>query len=220
MIARPPSQGGEVNHGSGIVLRYEERFFFLTAAHVIKAWSDKRATDASLMLHLAAPRGSAKFEPGDRLAHYDLNTDLAVLRLSAEEAFSTGLYPYDVLSWPPPAPIVGEQVFIAGLPLQGRSKIAPIRYEFLSFTLGTQVSTVASENFKCLFKREDWITQTGMEESPPASLGGVSGGPVMAMRGLRLTLLGVVSEHSEVLDLLVASRLDSIPESAFSEHPA
>jgi len=78
------------------------------------------------------------------------------------------------------------------------------------------VTTVADDNFKCLFRREDWITQSGLEATAPISLAGISGGPVMAMRSLRFTLLGAVSEQSENLDLLIVSRLDSIPESAFA----
>jgi hypothetical protein len=134
--------------------------------------------------------------------------------LSSDEAVSTGLYSYDILDWPPPPPTVGEQVYIAGLPLAGRSKIGDKRYEFLAFNLGTQVTTVAEDNFKCLFDRSEWIGQSDLPISPPTVLGGISGGPIMAMRGLRLTLLGVVSEHSEGMDLLIASRLNTIPNSA------
>jgi len=215
MLSRPPSLGGPVSHGSGIIIRYGPSYSFLTAAHIVEQGRDLASADPQARLHLAAPNGSATFTIGDRLRHYDRSRDLAVLHITAEEAVSTGLYPYDLLDWPPPEPKLGEQVYLAGFPGEGRSQIGPKAYEFLSFTLGTQVSSIAEDNFKCVFDRSEWISQNGAP-LPPSALGGVSGGPVMAMRDLRLTLLGVVQEHSDSLDIMIVSTLKSIPLTAFA----
>ena len=218
IIAAPPSVGGVVNHGSGIIMRLGQDHFFLTAEHIVRTWYDRYATDKSVMLHLAAPNGAAQFTAEDRLVFYDREADIAALRVTAEEARSVGTFVYVPQSWPPPAPTVGEMVYIAGFPLEGRITLSPKRFELRAFNLGTPVSSVAERNFKCVFERAEWISESGVTtDLAPGFLGGVSGGPIFAMRGLIPipVLVGTVYEHDAAYDILIASRWSHIPVSRF-----
>jgi S1-C subfamily serine protease len=216
LIAAPPSVGGVVNQGSGIVMRLGENHFFLTAEHVVRKWYERYRGDQSVRLHLAAPNGAAHFTAEDRLVFVDREADIAALRVTASEARSVGTYVYVPHGWPPPAPTVGEMVYIAGFPLEGRITLSPKRFELRAFNLGTPVSAVADKNFKCLFDRAEWISGSDITiEAAPSLLDGTSGGPVFAMRGLIPVLVGTVSEHQPTLDILIAGRWSHIPASSF-----
>src|SRR5437867_437983 len=71
IIAAPPSVGGEVNHGSGIILHLPEGYFLLTAEHVVRSWYTRYPNEPAVALHLKQPGGWGQFKVQDRLALYD-----------------------------------------------------------------------------------------------------------------------------------------------------
>ena len=216
MISQRPSQEGKLNHGSGFSVRHGKVYSVITAEHVVRECRERMADEPDVRLHLAAPKGSSQLDPTQRLTFCDSDIDIAVLRITPEEALSTGTWPYAVLEWPPPEPVVEEMVYLAGFPGIGRIQLSQNAHEFRAFTLGTMITSVTLQNFKCVFERDYWISYEDIAPTPPDFLGGVSGGPVLAMRGLRLTLLGAISAHHESLDVLWVSRLNGIPEVALS----
>lgn len=168
-------------------------------------------------MHLVSPTQSAAFEPTNRILYLDEQADIGVVRLTAEEAARTSRFVYSILDWPPPAPEVGELVHVVGFPRVGRVAQSRKKFQFRSFAVSTHVSTVAVTNFKCQFRRDVWesANQIPVSESP-TQLEGISGGPVMAMRGLRLEFLGSVSEHQNNLDILIASRWTGVSRDVFA----
>lgn len=216
MIAAPPSAGGALNHGSAIVSRFGDDFALLTADHVVREWYERAATDPSVVLHLAAPTGSLTFTTEQRLLFFDREADIAALWLTRQEAESTGTWIYEPTKWPPDPPMLNEMVYVAGFPVEGRISLSPKRVEFRAFNLATPVSRVADKNFKCLFEREHWVSESHVSiDMAPHVLGGVSGGPVFAQRGLDFVLVGTVAEFEQSLDLLIVGLWSHIPESRF-----
>jgi hypothetical protein len=48
VIARRPSQGGPVNHASGLIATVDGHHVFLTGAHVITEWTRRTVADPTL----------------------------------------------------------------------------------------------------------------------------------------------------------------------------
>jgi|SRR5438477_7116699 len=116
IVTAPPSVGGELHHGSGIILRIPEGYFLLTAEHVVRSWYQRYPKERAVMLHLRSPDRWRQFTARDRLVFYDQLADIAALRLTSNEAADTGTFIYEPATWPPPAPVPGEIVNIAGFP--------------------------------------------------------------------------------------------------------
>ena len=217
IVAAPPSVGGELHHGSGIILRIPEGHFLLTAEHVVRSWYERYPREPAVMLHLRSPDGWRQFKAMDRLVFYDQSADIAALRLRPDEAAETGTFIYEPATWPPPAPVLGEMVHIAGFPREGRIQLGPKKYEFRSMNLGVPVTHIAEPNFKCQLDRSQWADLSKEVTGPPPELfDGMSGGPVMAMRGLVPVLLGTVSEHNPALDILIIGRWSHVPREQFA----
>lgn len=74
---------------------------------------------------------------------------------------------------------------------------------FNSFSLGaSEITAVGGNHLVCQLNREYWITSFGTTDVDFRELGGMSGGPVFAWRGLKADLVGFIYEYSQTLDLL------------------
>jgi hypothetical protein len=217
IIAAPPSVGGEVNHGSGIIIHLPEGHFLLTAEHVVRSWYTRYPKEPAVLLHMKHPDGWGQFKAQDRLVLYDKTADVAALRLTEEEAKAGGTYIYEPGEWPPPPPKKDELVHVVGFPKEGRIKLGPKKFEFRSLNLAAPVTHIADPNFKCQLDRSQLVNVGDEATGPlPSLFDGMSGGPAMAMRGLVPVLLGTVSEHHPDLDILIVGRWSRIPRERFA----
>ncbi len=142
MIIGPrPSEGEEINHGSGIIVDYCDAFFFVTAWHVLDAYQGKTGDDDRVIAHLAF----AQFDAGDRIVAKDQDADVVFLRISKEEADALGTWRYAPPRWPPTVPEAGQLVGLVGYPGVVLQRSGPKTVHFNAFAVQTEVTSVNEE---------------------------------------------------------------------------
>jgi hypothetical protein len=180
----------------------------ITCEHVIAGFVERWRAGRAL-IRVGNVRVSAS-----QLAALDKDIDLAIIRLSDEQAADLvsegGLATqfYRPSRWPPDPARQGEYVAVGGFPAQWRQKRSESREMILPYYgIGaTPVSSVSERAFGCAFERDQWIwmsRNTGLTDL--TSMGGLSGGPVFAERHLHRALVGIVSEFQEGLDIMFMS---------------
>jgi hypothetical protein len=162
-------------------------------------------------------------DPFSQLIDQDPSCDLATIRLSqrqAEELRADGCGPeasiFEPKSWPSPLVEKGESVALGGFPGDLRELISPHWLRRNSFSIGaTSVSSVTNHQFACQFERHLWVWASKRHSLEDAQqhareLGGLSGGPVFALRGFSYDFVGIIYEFSSNLDILFAKHASLI----------
>ena len=210
-IAPPPSVGGEISNGSGFIVDLRGEFYLGTAWHVVESWMRRRTQGEKVLFQV----GDALITPADRLAWKDEENDLAFIRLTQGEVRVIGASVCEtVLGWPPPHPTLGSYVLVAGYPKTIRAQPKPGEVQFNCLSTLLEITLVREHYVVCQFQRENWVT-FDPHAIPPAGtpLGGMSGGPVLAVRNLTYPLIGLISEFSHDYELLYLKTLSHLPAS-------
>lgn len=218
IFAPPVSMGGIVNGATGCILELGGRHFLLTASHVLGGYERRKGDGEQLNFQLGA---MPPFDPLPRIAWRSSERDLVFLRLTkdeAETAWRTNSRITPILNgWPPPSPIPGQVVLVAGFP-------APLRNVDVgaigSGPLGAmfRVCNVRDGYCDCQIEDRDLVNfRDGPLPPPDADMGGLSGGPVFVMGTISYPLVGVVTEVCTMsfaeFRLLRIATLDGIAES-------
>lgn len=181
--------------------------FGVTAAHVI----EEVLRDMESFSDLVCQVGNVKIDPSDRLLELVPSRDLATLSFSSYELESLDLVPHvDPGPWPPRTPQEGKGGFFGGFRLGEDEKLdlrKPYPFDFY-YGFGA-LTGIYDQQIKMHFEREHWVHRPDRPEPPPgAEWGGVSGGPLFALFENPVVfyqLVGVISEYSETLELLIAT---------------
>ena len=206
ILGARPSRGGAIQTASGIFVELRDRFFFLTARHVLDDYDRLRKHNPDLLAHL----GQTQFNPHERLVYRDDDADLAFLQVSEQETADLGRWIYKPMDWPPAAPEVGDLVDIVGYPGVIRVHQGEKQFHFRGFRTQSEVTNINDRQFSCQFDREQWVElgeSGGLDER---NLGGVSGGPVFVFNKMVPRLVGLVAEHHPELDIMFIGRLDRV----------
>ena len=161
--------------------------------------------------------GCLRIDPSDRLIGSRPSLDLATFRITMDELDQLELSAHvNPGPWPPPSPGEGKGAFFGGFRLGGGKQLdlseGPYPVDFWN-GFGP-LSGVYDQQIKMNFERQHWIHRSNqLEPSPGAKWGGISGGPLFALFEnpvVYYQLVGVISEYSETLEVLVATPAQSI----------
>jgi hypothetical protein len=208
IVASEGDADQEVNTASGFVLEVSGRAYLGTAAHVIESY--KRRLAKTRYTYLQA--GALGIDAVDRAVHYDLNTDLAFVDLTALDIERTNSLIYRPLGpWPPARPTPGDGIQFCGFPKAYRAFANVGEVDFGSLP-GFGTVTTAGENYcTCQIARDNITAFGAPSELPPASaFGGLSGGPVLQFGNLAYPIIGLISEVSESFDIIRIATLENL----------
>lgn len=198
-----------VNLGSGP--------FGVTAAHVVKGLIKDKNSYPNLLCQI----GNQLIDPSESLLGFDYSTDLATFSIATENLANMGIIPHvDPGPWPPRIPQEGKGAFFGGF-RKGSGKEFNVNEPYpFDFWNGFDIlSGVYDHQLKIHFEREYWVHRPGrFEPEADSDWGGVSGGPLFALFENPVVfyqLVGVISQYSETLELLVAKPARLISKSGF-----
>jgi hypothetical protein len=171
-----------VSNGSVFFLRFRDKLFAVTAAHVYEGYlADKKKAPRHIVCHI----GNVLFDPEKRLVGLGSSKtiDIATFLLTWDELRAIGKQSVVGAPWPPPVPKAGQAVFLSGFP--GVLRIWTGRRE-LSFVMHSglnPVDRVDDRVVACVLDRAFWVGTAG-ERLPPelSDIGGISGGPLLMPR--------------------------------------
>jgi len=135
----------------------------------------------------------------ERLIDFDLEIDIATVRISVDEVTNLRKLVYKGASkgWPPKPPTKDRGIIFAGFP--GRERLFPTRNAivFGLFSLGALATSISDRDVCSQIERTELIDVLGRGLMPENyDMGGISGGPMLTIveqGGLRLTqLAGVI----------------------------
>ncbi len=210
LIAPPPGKAlGAVNNGSAFILHIGAAYYLGTAWHVVAHWI-RRTDDGE---HVLFQVGGVNLAPRGRIVWASESDDVAFLRIENAEVNRIGIETFEPsLGWPPPAPRVGDTVLVAGFPGTQRNQPDVDAIDFGSFSGALKVTTVQDRHLMCQFERDYWIAPEGLELPPEgADLGGMSGGPALLVRDLVYPLIGVISQHNRMFEIMKITTLSHLP---------
>lgn len=208
----PPEPGRPltVNNGSASLLRLGGQMIALTCSHVLDGYR-QRLAEGKCIFQL----GNCALDPFAQLKVEDAKLDYALISVTEEQAKQIvkpdgpfdGTFFNEPAQWPPGEVKVDEFVAFGGFPGKLRQAMSFDELSFGSFSSGAARITSANETYLvCQFEREFWVKHG--HEPIPECIGGMSGGPVFALRHgkdvdiLTYEFVGHIYEFSEDYELL------------------
>lgn len=203
---------GVVNHATGVIVEIGGQEILVTADHVLAEYENRLLQESSLVFQV----GNAAFNPLERVLWRSSTEDLAFVELNDRDLKVIGRLPYRVLSpWPLVVPDSENWLCIWGHPVEFRQR--PAR-DIVDLTLVGGLMRITSRgirNLKCVFDRDSLVAAVGNEVPPPeTNFGGMSGGPAFLMDESDPpghTLVGIVTDHSPLFDMLQIQTFEDIP---------
>ena len=184
-----------------------EALLGITAAHVHEACVAFLATSPDTSCQI----GGHTFDPADRLIDIDDELDLATYKISAIQVSAAGSHVHTPTEWPPPPP--GEcHTLIAGFPWSmTEERTHSSTRSFISF-IGKLTAESPRNLVMGLFKSSS--VPWGRASLPrSANLGGMSGGPLYALRTEpvhHLELTGITSMYDQAAEVAYATPLSLV----------
>jgi len=160
--------------------------------------------------------GNCRLDPLRQLTLDNKRHDVAVIALTEAQAREVtndgeiGSSFFQPATWPPAPVCEGEYVSFGGFPGEWRAADGIDTVTFSSYSSGaSRVTVVRDGYFVSQFEREYWVSSFRNREAPELRrLGGLSGGPAFALRGLHFDFVGMVYEFSEDYELLYFRHAD------------
>jgi hypothetical protein len=216
-----PGQPMSVSSGSASLLRHEGKAVALTCQHVLESYRKKLEAAPATIFQL----GNCKLDPQAQLRTEDEELDYAVIDLTEpqvqEIVQGTGEFGRHFVepgAWPPASVTEGEFVTFGGFPGELRMTTSFEELSFGSYSSGaSRVTTVRDSYIVCQFERERWVKHEF--EPEPATIRGMSGGPVFAMRKspesgiITYEFIGHIFEFSEDFELLYVRLVSALAQS-------
>jgi len=208
----PPKPGAPltVNSGPASLLRLGDQLFALTCSHVLDGYRQRLAEDKCIF-----QLGNCVLDPLAQLKAEQGNLDYALIAVTEEQAKKIvkadgpfgGTFFREPAQWPPAEVKEGDFVTFGGFPGEMRQAMSFDELSFGSFSSGaSRVTSVNEDYLVCQFEREFWVKHG--HEPEPECIGGMSGGPVFAIRHgneidiVTYEFIGHIYEFSENLELL------------------
>jgi hypothetical protein len=172
----PPPK--ELRGGSCFVLRFRRRLVGVTARHVVQAYRDAKAEIATLVCQL----WNIRFDIAERIIDEDKTLDIATFDVSEQELLSIGGHEIDCRgAWPPPNPVKGSIISVAGFPELQREAYSGNSADFRSYVGMTVVDDITDRQIITTYDPKRDHDLSGTAGLPPLgiNLSGCSGGPVL-----------------------------------------
>lgn len=196
----------------------------ITCQHVIEQYSKQRNELENVVFQI----GHIELDPLAQLVDQNQRLDLAVLELTQDQVMAItsegeiGSCVYRPVTWPVPSIAEGSFISFGGFPGALRNVVAFDEIEFLTWSSGaTEVSAVSENRIVTAFDRSYWVSAFGAKENLDLRvLGGLSGGPAFADRGLYRDLVGIVSDYHENYDAMFFASTSAIRSDGTLVRPA
>jgi hypothetical protein len=205
--ARPrPGTPVTVNSGTASLIRVSGQPFALTCSHVLEGYR-QRLAEGDCIFQL----GNCELDPMAQLKAEDKDLDYALIGLTEAQVREVakpdgpfdGTFFCDIGQWPPGEVKEGDFVAFGGFPGALRKAASFDELSFGSFSSGaSRVTSTHEDHLVSQFEREFWVTHG--HEAVPESIGGMSGGPVFAIR---------ISAETEILTYEFVGHITEIHES-------
>jgi hypothetical protein len=219
-----PQTLGKIDGATGYVLQLEFGMFVVTADHVLQEYEDR--TSAGELLNWQVGK-LPPFDPLSRVAwrgnlkRYPKGKDVVFLEVSEREAQDACAGVTNILTastgWPPAAPALGDAILLAGYPNALR-EICSSTIEPGAISAMFRVTTSTGDGtFKCRFEYGELLSFTEKElpmKELNTNVGGLSGGPALAVGNLSYPVVGVITQRSgafDTSDTIVVEALDGVP---------
>jgi len=185
--------------------------FGVTADHVIVGLEQARSRGRCMCQLL-----NLQFDPLERIIDRHRDIDIATFELRPKELTQVGDNKQFMTLWPPRPPEIGKGLVLFGYPSKERKQRGSRAWEFGIYQAGLIASEVSPTGIRVLIERDRLVDTLGSglpEIGYP--VGGMSGGPAMAMfegPGDLITyrLSGVIYEKDENTDRFWLRRADVI----------
>jgi hypothetical protein len=198
IFAPPKRLQGVINGASGSVVKVNDRYFVVTASHVLDGYEERVRSGEKLdwLIGRLPP-----IDPLRRIEWRDCFKDIVLLRLSEGEAQKVGSTIVSAPEgWPPPVPTEDQVVLVAGYPKTLREVVPSgiVGADYLAAMF--RVTDVRGSTFDCrIGKDEDLVSFNGLPiPDEDMDMGGLSGAPAFIIAGRSinyLVLVGVVSKY-------------------------
>lgn len=214
-----PGKPATVNSGTASLVRIGGQPFALTCSHVLEGYR-KRLAEGDCIFQL----GNCDLDPLSQLKVEDEKLDYALIGLTEAQGKEIakpggpfdGTFFCDVAQWPPGDVKEGDFVAFGGFPGDLRQAVSFDELSFGSFSSGaSRVASVNEDYLVSQFEREFWVKHG--HEAEPETIGGMSGGPVFAIRRSAETdimtyeFIGHIYEFSEDYELLYVRLARTLP---------
>lgn len=178
----------------------------ITCSHVLAEYRRVRDSGEPVFFQIA----NVTLDPDAQVIAESTDLDLATIHLSLQQATMlrddgvVGASIFQPAAWPPNPINENDVVALGGFPGSWREAVALNEIRSNSYSIGaTAVSSVAEDHFACRFERDRWVWASRVHTLGDVNdLGGLSGGPVFALRGFRYDLVGIIYEFSRDFDIL------------------
>lgn len=196
------SYSAKLRNGTVTLLRFQDLFVGVTCQHVLSDYRKMRMIDSKTIFQI----GHIQIDPEQHLICEDRYRDLATFNFTSlvgkELSEDKFLVP---IKWPPGEVSKKDFMCFAGFPGIWREQINLGHLRFYSFSSGaSQVYSIGDEHIVTRIQIEQCITEIN-NGKVLGSLGGLSGGPVLAWRKetlLRAEIIGFIYEYQDSLDLM------------------
>jgi len=199
----------EIRSATCFFLKTPSKLLVVTAKHVISAYGQAVAENPATICQI----GNLRFEPDDRLVGMGTKADIATLSITERELEKIAKHP---ISYWPPAPPDGDDrgVLLAGYPATEIVMEGPRTGSFGIYAASAVAQRTTEWQLSCKveWKYVQGIPGLGRLPPPGFDTGGMSGGPVLAIREqngiFSFPLAGVISEGQPAWDTIIADRAD------------
>ena len=209
-----PNRRPSITTASATLVNLESGPAAITCQHVVARVLSRVTESAPQIFQI----GNAVIDLQSQLLAQDEHLDVATIRLTPDQVAvitagsEIGGQFFDPATWPCDRPQVGDFVAFGGFPAHLRNAITFIDVEFGTWSSGaSRIDASSHRQFISPFERERWIRAYGTPEGEALTdLGGMSGGPVFILRGLRWDLVGIVKEFHEAYDTMIFAPLERV----------
>jgi len=210
--AKPPDLSS-MKSGTVTLVRTPERYFAVTAAHVLRDWEEDQIVGAQMTILMNVVLSGLK------VIDINDNLDLATFELDETDIEALNKLVVPLEKWPPQPPIEGRGVLLGGYPGISRdvrtAETNTIELDWGLFVGLVTAGRVSLDQVSWTVDRNHLVPHDSIPALPRnADLGGISGGPVIALlerNGVHYWgLAGIISEASAQLEHVIAKRADYI----------
>lgn len=199
----------KLRNGTATIVRTPERLFGVTAAHVVSGIRQSQAE------HPQTIQLMDLFLPELTLIGMDEELDLATFELTENDLIRMGKKVSPLSIWPPRMPKEKGGILIGGYPKLGRVVMDRGVVEWGMLVAIGIVDQIVRDQIVWTIERDFNIPHPTIPDVPAnACLGGISGGPVLALietGGLQYqALAGIVVQGNSAYDFVIARRADYI----------
>jgi hypothetical protein len=202
MFGEPPTRTrpSKVNNATASLLRLRCGPVAITCLHVLDFYRQRLKSGQDCLFQV----GGCRLDPLKQIISENDRPDVVVLELTEGQAQKVindgspiGDQFYEPPTWPPRPAVEGDDVAFGGLPGRWKEVLDYDSLQFATFSAGHRVTASGHLSFLCEVKPESMVKPFDYKGvADLTEFGGMSGGPVFAVRPLNLEFVGIVREYS------------------------